>query len=202
MEKIATKLSDYILEKNVITQEMYAIYRYGFQVGIEVTLCTIACLTIALLLGMLLEFIIFFAVFVAVRSYVGGLHMASYRMCFIFSCLIEVVALLVAKHIVFLPEVSMGLVFALVVVIWIIGMVPNHNRPTDEVDRNYFKKRLRYSLLFIVIITIAMYTMKWNQYFSLLPIALIVNVLSMILGKIQYSNIEKQKIREQSVNCT
>ncbi|MFI3200966.1 MAG: accessory gene regulator B family protein [Eubacteriales bacterium] len=199
MEKIATKLSDYILRKNVITQEMYEIYRYGFQVGIEVTLCTIVCLLIALLLGMFLEFIIFFAVFSAVRSYGGGLHMAHYRTCFVCSCMIEVVALLVAKYVVFTPFVSMFLILVLSMMIGKIGIVPNHNRVTDEEDLVYFTKCLKRSLLIIILIGSIMIATKWNQYLSLLAVALAINASSMVLGKIQYERIEKANSLYSSV---
>ena len=49
MEHLAKKLTDYIYEKKIITEELVEIYQYGFQCFLELSVSTICSIIIALL---------------------------------------------------------------------------------------------------------------------------------------------------------
>ena len=48
MEHLAKRLADYICEKEIITEEMTEIYKYGFQCFLELSVSTICSIIIAL----------------------------------------------------------------------------------------------------------------------------------------------------------
>ena len=43
MKKIADYLTDYIRQRGIITDEDYPIYNYGFQSGMEISICLGIC---------------------------------------------------------------------------------------------------------------------------------------------------------------
>lgn len=72
MEYLSHKLTDYILKKEIIKQDSYDIYQYGFQCFLEISVSTICSIVIALLLHMLPECLFFFLLFIPMRSFSDG----------------------------------------------------------------------------------------------------------------------------------
>ena len=55
MEKLAIKLTDYILSKDAISEENYDIYVYGFTCFLELSISFISTFIIGICLGMFFE---------------------------------------------------------------------------------------------------------------------------------------------------
>ena len=53
MKYLSEKLTDYIVKAGVISQESYALYQYGFQIGIEMLICFLVCFGIAIYMHMI-----------------------------------------------------------------------------------------------------------------------------------------------------
>lgn len=72
MKKLSLKLTDYILEKNIISIKDYDIYQYGVQIFLEIFFNVICSFAIAFLLNMVFESIMFFFfLFLYVLTMVG-----------------------------------------------------------------------------------------------------------------------------------
>lgn len=74
MKYLSKKLTDYIVKAGVISQESYALYQYGFQIGIEMLICFLVCFGIAIYMHMIPEFVVFTGSFMLLRTYAGGVH--------------------------------------------------------------------------------------------------------------------------------
>ena len=98
MEYISKKLTDYILNKGMITEELTEVYEYGFQCFLEFSLSTLCSIIIAIFLNMLPECLFFFLIFIPMRSFGGGVHMKTYLACFIGSCLLLTSTMLAVKY--------------------------------------------------------------------------------------------------------
>lgn len=81
MDRLSTKLTNYILLKGVIEENDFEIYQYGFQRFLELFINIMCSIIIAILLNMKLECIVFFLFFIPLRSYSGGFHMEHYLSC-------------------------------------------------------------------------------------------------------------------------
>ena len=90
-EKLADVLTNYIVKNKAIEEEDYQIYKYGFLTGIEMLICIVSCYGIAIQMGMIKECTMLFLVFFSLRSFVGGIHMDSYKKCFACSCMVRIV---------------------------------------------------------------------------------------------------------------
>ncbi len=101
MEYISKKLTDYILNKGMITEELTEVYEYGFQCFLEFSLSTLCSIIIAIFLNMLPECLFFFLIFIPMRSFGGGVHMKTYLACFIGSCLLLTSTIFICSNLFF-----------------------------------------------------------------------------------------------------
>ena len=56
MKQLSERITDYIVKSGAISEESYAIYQYGFQIGLEMGSCFLVSLGIALYLHMIPQF--------------------------------------------------------------------------------------------------------------------------------------------------
>ena len=138
MEYLANKLTDYIIEKGIITEDMTGIYKYGFQCFLEFSVSTLCSIIIALFFGMLPECLFFFLLFIPMRSFGGGLHMKTYLACFTGSCFILTSTLLAVKYLTIPLFPSFVLYLFTAILILAIGPVDHPNREVDGKDNHIF----------------------------------------------------------------
>ena len=140
LNQIATKLSQRLLLKQVITADYFDIYVYGFELLISSLLSTSLILIFGILMGQLLQTITFLIVFILLRSFSGGYHANTYIFCSIvtFSCF-GIVLLL--SHFV---TIHWGLYFLLAVVgillLLTFAPIENPNKKITPAQRKKHKK--------------------------------------------------------------
>lgn len=196
MEGLAYRLTDYLIRKNVITMERSSIYKYGFQIGLEVCLNTVISIIIAVLCHMEWETLVFFAVFILLRSYAGGLHLSTYNSCLICSCMSLLGLLIVVKHLNIDNSYSIGIVFISLLMIKLIAPVEDINRPISPSELKNFRRKLNRSIIKILVLSIVFYLMKLNRMLLMIAATTVFMVGILVLGKMNY----KKCIRESNVN--
>ena len=150
LNQIATKLSQRLLLKQVITADYFDIYVYGFELLISSLLSTSLILIFGILMGQLLQTITFLIVFILLRSFSGGYHANTYIVCSVvtFSCF-GIVLLL--SHFVTIHWV-MYIFLAAVGILLLLIFAPIEN-PNKEITPMQRKKHKKTSvLLFSVIV--------------------------------------------------
>lgn len=96
MERLSEELTKYIIKAGVVSEESYAVYQYGFQIGLEMLCCFITCLAIAVYLHMVPEFIVFTTIFILLRTYAGGVHLNSFWACYFCSIVVQTLVLIIS----------------------------------------------------------------------------------------------------------
>ena len=183
MESIARRLTDYILSKNVIKSENYNIYVYGFQTALETAICFMTGFIIALLLRGIPEFLFFSFFFLLMRSYSGGLHLKTFRACFITSCLLLAACILAAKYIHLHYGVSLAIFLAAVLVIVATGPVDHPNKKIDEHDNVRYKLRSNVILVIGILTAIFLFATKNSHFLELEAITFVIVAVTGLLGK-------------------
>ena len=140
MERLSEKLTDYIIKTGVVSEESYAIYQYGFQIGIEMLSCFLVCLGIAIYLRMIPEFLVFTGSFMLLRTYAGGLHLNSFTRCFICSVFVQTLVLLISKQCTILLPIAWVIIFCGSILIWENAPVETVNRELDTDEKAHCKK--------------------------------------------------------------
>ena len=191
MEKIAAKLTDYILAKKMITEEYYDIYNYGFVCFLEIAASMVTCLIIALSLNMFVEFLFFSLIFIPIRSFGGGFHLSSFSKCYLLSCLVLTGTLVVVKMFSLAGIISYVGCIVFAILIFIIGPIDHPNRPVTEEENKLFKRRTALALLACVIVATVLYITKIERFLFLECVVLLVLTVSFLIPKI-YRKIVKE----------
>lgn len=183
MEQIAKKLTDYILNKNVISKEHYDIYVYGFQSALETTVSFMAAFLISLILKAVPEFLFFSFFFLLMRSYTGGLHLKTCKACFVSSCVILIVAILATRYIHIHYGVSLAIYLASILVIIATGPVDHPNKKIDESDNIRYKLKSNIILVISLFTAFFLFATKNTHYLELEAITFVLIAVTGLLGK-------------------
>lgn len=186
MEKLSHILTCYLVRKNVVAAEKSCIYQYGFQIGMEVCLNTIISILIAIYFHMEWETIIFFVVFMLLRSYAGGLHLNTYISCLICSCMSLLGLLMIVKYWNVDSSLSMGIVFISLIFIKFLSPVQDMNRPISPDEMKMFGKKLNYSILVIILLSVIFYVLQLKKMLLMISVTTSFMTCILILGKLNY----------------
>ena len=197
MRKVAKLLTDYVIKKSMVDEADREVYEYGFVITLEVGLFLVASLFIALKLDMVLEGIFFFVIFSPLRSYAGGLHLEKFWICFVLSCLTYITTLLVVKNLCLHEFVSLIVLFALEVFVYVLYPVENRNREINEEEnkayyedvniknelklRDMIQKLPKFCMDFFIGIVCTIF--EKDSYFLELNIIFLIVVITMLIGK-------------------
>lgn len=182
MEWLADKLTDYIINKEIICKESYEIYRYGMLTGLEMTLCMVICSIIAIHLKSFSEFTVLIMVFFSLRAYVGGIHLKHYPACLLCSCLV-ITSLLIVAH-----SWNLDLwitVIATTVILFLIDWlapVTTKERVNDHEEAVFFNRQRKRILFGIAALDIVFVILGLRVFWSLIMYTMLIVLISMILG--------------------
>ena len=190
MKNLSEKLTDYIVKAGVIPQESYALYQYGFQIGIEMLSCFLVCFGIAIYMHMVPNFIVFTGIFMLLRTYAGGVHLNSFIKCFVCSVTVQLFVLIVSNQVIIVPPVSWFIIICGSILIFRIAPVDNVNKELEKEEKTYCKKISMKILIGIVVFAIVCSFYNMDNFVSLTAVTLLVVLLSQYIGIIKYK-IEK-----------
>lgn len=140
MKQLSERITDYIVKSGAISEESYAIYQYGFQIGLEMGSCFLVSLGIALYLHMIPQFFVFTGIFMLLRTYAGGLHLNSYLGCFICSTAVQTITLLINSQYAIVFPVAWGIILISTALILKNAPVENINRELDAEEKSIVKR--------------------------------------------------------------
>ena len=186
MNSIAKKLTNYIYHKGLIEEEYFDVYQYGFECFLEISINFISCIIIGLSLHMLLECLIFFFFFIPLRSYSGGLHMSTYMLCYLLSCLIVIVSLLIVKNVSLPAYVSFLIYLLSAIFLHLIGPVDHPNREVDAEDNQKFMKKAKITILIGGICAIIFLIAHMYPYLLLEALVYMIVLITSFIGKLIY----------------
>ena len=167
MEKLAIKLTDYILSKDAISEENYDIYVYGFTCFLELSISFISTFIIGICLGMFFECILFSCIFMPLRSLAGGLHLNRFFHCYLLSCFMLTATLLLVKFISIPDYISLIGCILFPIILFIIGPINHPNRPVTDEENSIFKRKTNIILVLCILLSIILYLTKSSRYLFL-----------------------------------
>lgn len=186
MKQISEKLTQYIIKSGAVSPESYAVYQYGFQVGLEM-LCslTICCIT-AILLDMILEFVIFTAIFMLLRTYAGGIHLERFSSCLICSVGVQTLVLFLYSSINLPFSISWTLIVLCSIVIVKMSPVECENRELNCNEKKSFKMITKKIVFGVVLFSIICTLFRRDRIVFLVALILLVVMISQYIGKRKY----------------
>lgn len=186
MERIAKRLTAYIIGKGIVAESEEKIYLYGFQMGLELISNLIASILIAMKMDMLPQAAIFFIVFIPIRSYAGGFHFEKYLHCFILSVVTYVGVLELSQILTIAGEIHIVADVVLLILVRYLFPVQNVRRMIDKDEKQYFSKKLQQILVADFVLIVVLLVLKKEDLLAVVSLTLVLIVVSMIAGKIKY----------------
>lgn len=193
MKFLSGKITDYVVKSGAISKESYAVYQYGFQIGLEMLSCFLVSLFIAIYLHMIPQFIVFTVVFMLLRTFAGGMHMNHYLGCFICSILVQTTVMLVNEY--FTLKCPISWIFILVgsILIYRAAPVENINRELDPKEAKHCKIVTGKILACIALVSMVYTFLNKNNIVSLIALTILVVFLSQYIGIIMLKSERKRR---------
>ena len=194
MSYLSGKITDYIIKMGVISDELYEVYQYGFQIGMEMFSCFAVCLVIAIYLHTILEFAVFTMIFMLLRTYAGGIHMNSFSGCFICSVTVQTIILIINRQYTLACPVSWLIIFCGALLILKVAPVENINRELDLDEKKHCKEVTIKVLIGIIFFSAGCTFSRISNMVSLIALTILLVLVSQYLGIAKYK-YEKNKRR-------
>lgn len=187
MESLAKKLATYLQKKGTINESEFAIYKYGFEAGMETMLCCIAGVLIAFWFHSFLKLIFLVAVFFPLRAYSGGIHLKNFYQCFVCSCLVMIGAFIFSD------------MFQTINWIWLLGealmlimihFLSFHIIKGDNEEQNFFSYIRKMTIVAVMLATVILFFMG---RVDLLLVIFYTSFVTLISDLLQFFKMNKEK---------
>lgn len=196
MKWLSEKITDYVVKNDAVSEESYAIYQYGFQIGLEMLCCFVVCMGIAVYLHMIPEFIVFTGIFMLLRTYAGGVHLNSFAGCFFCSVAVQTCTLWIAGIYEFSIYAAWSIILISTVLILKMAPVENMNRELDSEEKAHCKKVTMKILIAVLVFAASCTIVGLKDIVSLTAWTVSVILISQYIGAIKYlfeKNKEKRR---------
>lgn len=164
LNKIATSLAKKLISNKTISEEMYDIYVYGFELFISFLFSTTVVITCGVILNRISQTIAFLCVFIFLRSFTGGYHAKTYLFCSFVTLLTYGTVLLASS----LIEVSI-IYYALILIVGITLLIifaPIKHPNKKIVPKQRIKHKIISLFLFFLFSTVGILLIKKSNVTS------------------------------------
>ena len=191
MKYLSEKITDYVIKTGAASEESYAIYQYGFQIGLEMVSCFLTCFCIAIWLHMIPEFAVVTGIFMMLRSFVGGVHLNSFSACFMCSVTVQTLVLVVNRLYTQPLNAAWGIIVLSSILIWNMAPVQSINRELDADEKRHCRKVAVKIIAGIYVFAGICTLTGMKAIVSLVAVTMAVVLISQYIGVVKYK-IEKR----------
>jgi len=195
MKRLSEKLTAYVINAGAVSEELYAVYQYGFQIGLEMLCCFVFCLGISVYLHMIPQFIVFTGIFMLLRTYAGGVHLNSFGACFFCSVAVQTAALLVNDRFKFSMWSAWIIILVMSILIWRFAPVDSISRELDKEEKAHCRKVTMKIIAGILVFTGFCTAFRVDEMVSLVALTALIVFISQCIGMVKYS-VEKSFVKE------
>ncbi len=190
MKRLSEKLTQFVIDSGAISKESYAVYQYGFQIGLEMLSCLVVCSVIAVYLRMIPEFIALTVFFMLLRSFAGGVHLNSFWKCFICSVTVQTLVLVLNDLHRFSIRNAWGIIILSSILIFRLSPVQSINKELDNDEKAYGKRAVMKILSGLLLFSGCCTLINNNKMVSLMAFIVLTILISQCVGVVKYK-IEK-----------
>jgi len=161
IREMAGKITDYLIQRKVIDEEVKDVYIYGSELLISEILSTMLILGIGAYTRCIWETILYLCVYMPIRVYAGGYHAATHRNCIIMFNLFYLEIIYIIKM---LENMNMETILfygslASGVFIFILVPVEDLRKPLEMGERTVYRKKARIRSVFYIASFVVTYSM-------------------------------------------
>lgn len=179
--EVADKLTGYMLQQDMISDDKKEFCRFGIQQGLVLAINLLTFFIIGICLGMVWQTLIYLMAYIPVRVFAGGYHARTQERCYFLSCaLVGIVLELIRISTGYIPVYLIASAVAGVIIL-ILSPVGDRNKPLDQKEKAVYGHRARIMVLTEFIICVAC-SFFLEKLFLCISFALITNGLMVLMG--------------------
>ena len=186
MKWLSEKLTRYVIKAGAASEELYEVYQYGFQMGLEMLCCFGICFAIAIYLHLIWEFLISTGIFMMLRTYAGGVHLNHFISCFLCSITVQLAILLLNDKYQFSMNISWFIILISSVLIWRFAPVESINRELDREEKVHCKRVTLKVMIALLLLTGYFTFINDSKIVSLIAFVVAIVFISQCIGIIKY----------------
>lgn len=195
-KKISKAIADIFLNKKILSEDKYALFKYGCELIISNIVYTLIFLIMSMLTNTLVPSLLFYAGFLTTRKFCGGYHASSYIRChllfafthFLFVSFTYLIPIVLYKVI----FISFSIICSISIAIW--APVDHKNKQFTKGEYIFFRKcSLILSILIATCASISMILLPTTIHIISIMFGILSAVISMLVAKYQRRNYPKYK---------
>lgn len=179
---LVSKITDFLVDENM-TEDDRSIIQYGLERIIENLIGCIILVLIGWGFGSPLQGLLLWIFLYPLRSNAGGYHASTRGRCVLISTIAVFAAFVFWHEFHFRLGIHMVICLVSALAIWFLAPVGSRNKPLDEKEKNYYRKRVRHILVFELFLASLAVWMQWMDVFMAIEMACLVVGVSVCVGK-------------------
>lgn len=188
VEKISKKLTELLYKEDIISEENFEFYEYGFQITIANIFNALIVLLVGILMDCFLNMILFYFVFVSLRFFCGGYHADTYSRCFqLFgvTCFIEAGCgkLLSFVRVEWVGVILLAGFVVLGACIYLWAPIEHKNKILTNQEKKHYRTCCWTVYVFWLVVSVVLVIMGRAVFMSYVAIALILVSIFMLIEK-------------------
>lgn len=191
VQALSEKIVTYAIHNNYIKQEQYEEYMYALNMVLNILCTDITMFVIGFVMRMVWECIVFWIVYKVLRKYCGGFHFSTSLKCYLSSCVMCPLVLLLIRYIpynFFVWGIAAAVAAA---VLFVLSPVPAVNKPLDDEEAVVFGKIARLLTLLMIITYIIVTALNLYMLSKIISLSAISVMIFVVAGKIQRLYLQK-----------
>lgn len=183
---ISKSAANHLVRLGIVKDNNIDICSYGIYILLNTVLNFFTTILIGAIFNMVIESIVLLIAYIFLRSYGGGYHADSPFICYVISVAIIICSLSCVK---FLDNTRYFYYLLLILgvgIVFILAPVENINKPLDRCECKTYRK-MSCIVLFTELIILIVMDFIFQNIFKVIVIAIFVESIMLILGKIKNS---------------
>lgn len=184
IDRICRRITQSLVDKNIIDFEDHEIYMYGLQLFIAMVLKFIGIFAIAYGLGWMKEAVVFTLAFGILRVNAGGYHSSTYFRCFIVTVLAMAVSIGAATYITYYDVFFITISILTISILLVLQYAPvdTPNKPLSSKEYTVYRKRSIAIVIIESLVIVAIYILNRGliMYCNIAAVAILVESLTLM----------------------
>ena len=193
MEKIAKRLTDWLIAKEAVAFDEKELYEYGIFHLLLNIIDTISILLLAVLFHEVMPTVFYIICFCTLRKYAGGYHAKTVFTCYLLTLTAALGMLVLLRQFDFIAPVQFALWFISGIIILLFAPIQNENKILDDIEKVIYQKRTIITWLIQTIGMVLLYWLDFSNCFEAILISHVYVAISMIVGKMRLFEKENKK---------
>lgn len=194
ISRISNRIAQGLVQKNIISEEETELFHYGLFVIFSELSALIYCLLVGTVLKVIFASVLFYAFFGVLHRFAGGFHVKTELCCQIITSLILLMGIVGIKLSVLVNSSYLMVICAFSsLLLVILSPADTPQKPIEPKERVAFKKIILITVVIGFVLVILLNLIGANIYANTIIIAIVMQTISVILGKLFNKNLLTSK---------